>query len=99
MRFPRFRGEYIVDYVSFRENVAMRIGYVILATCCVQRIMPRLPLANCFSKCVSGPQNWYPGICNSKGSTFITQFNKPLSVNIHHSSLSMVPVEIRLMIR
>jgi len=31
--FPRFLSEYFVGHVSFCEIVAMRIGYVVLATC------------------------------------------------------------------
>jgi len=36
--FPRFLSEYFVGYVSFREIVAMRIGYVVLVTRRVQRV-------------------------------------------------------------
>jgi len=35
---PRFLSEHFVGHVSFREIVAMRIGYVVLATRCVQRV-------------------------------------------------------------
>jgi len=49
-------------------------------------MIPRSPLANRFSKCVPGLQNWYPGIYNSKGKAFIARFNK---LDIRYNSLSM----------
>jgi len=51
-------------------------------------LIPRSPLANRFSKYVSGPQNWYLGICNSKERAFIARFN---ILDIHCNSLSMAP--------
>jgi len=88
----RFLSEYFVTHVSFREIVAMRIGYVVLATRCVQWVNASL-LTNRFFKCVPGSQNWYPEICNSKGSGYIAQFNKPqlIAADIRRNSLSMVP--------
>jgi len=89
--FRDFRGEYFVCHMSFNENVAMWIGYIVLATLRVQRINTSItiPLANHFStKCVPGSQNLYPVICNSKGRAFIARFNK---LDIHCNSLSKNP--------
>jgi len=56
--FPCFLGEYFISYVSFREI------FVSWISCRVREsngLMPWLPLVSCFSKCVPGLQNWYPG--------------------------------------
>jgi len=77
-----------------REIVAMRIGYVVLATRRVQRrLILRQPLTNRFSKCEFPDCKTDPEICNSKGSAFIVRFNKPppfTAADICRNSLSMM---------
>ena len=87
--FLRFLGEYIVSHVSAR-SLLCEYAMSCSRHAASNELIPWSPLASRFSNRVSGPQNWYLGICSSKGTMFITRFNKPLD-DIRCNSSSKAP--------
>ncbi|KYQ47698.1 hypothetical protein ALC60_13275 [Trachymyrmex zeteki] len=91
MRFRAFSASNLSAVCRFASSLLCEYAISCSRYAVSNGLIPRSPLVNRFSKRVPGPQNWYPGICSSKGNAFIARFNKPLD-DIRHNSLSEAPV-------
>ena len=76
--FPCLLGKYQLRVV-LRDLCSVNKLYRVFATRRIQRINASITSNQSlfYNKCVLGPQNWYPGICNSNGSAFIAWYKKP----------------------